>query len=1684
MKKILLILYFLTGSVLVLQAQETGGFNFKAQVLDENGKLLISEKINLDITLFSAVGEYYQETQDVRTDASGYFNINIGGGNRLKGNFNQVPWHKQDISLKLSYRKENSQTYLSLGTSRLYSVPYAYYARQAGEIISSNNVKTSGTPDQTGNTVSSEPAGSTETDSGIASKSEQWSMYGNRLAGMRKGFIGTTDSSPLIFKSAGKERAQFNNAGQFALSSDLIMGPEYAAKLENAEIGSLNVKGIDSRMQNLHIQGLQKATSANTGALIVDGGVGINDALFVKQNIITESDLKARNIDLQNGSVTGNLTVNNLTKLNDPTESTKASEGALTVAGGVGIAKNLNVGQNLQTMNLQVDGVSKFNTVSNNSLVVNDAITSNNLKVLYTTELNALKTTGVTTLSKNVTIGEDEKSALLINGMATFNSPIVSSNLTESTNPKTGSLILSGGAGISKNLNVGQKILTQDLEVTGISRFNTVANTNLVVDNLTTTKELKVTESADLGMLTVNGAAFLRKNTVVGEDDRSIITVNGTTAFNAPAKINNNAESSSYQTGALTVSGGAGIMKNLFVGGKIQAPDIQADGTGKFHLINGAELNIENAANIKSLKVTESTELKSLSVSDKANFRNDVAIGDASQPVNLNIYGSSRLNGVVAVKDVTESTKPDEGALTVSGGAGIARNLMVGQKVQAAELEVNGTARFNGPVLLNNANLTTDQTLTARLLKINENADIKDLTVNGVSDFRNDVTIGGNTNSNIIVNGKTNITGLTRISDATESSTAADGALTISGGAGIGKNLNVGQKIRSRDLQVDGSSKFTTASGTDLSIDNSLITKTLKVNEGADIKTLTVNGVSDFKNDVTIGGNTNSNIIVNGKTNITGITKITDVTESSTPQDGALTLAGGAGIAKNLNVGQKVITKDLQVAGDLQVDGNSKLNTVSNNNLKVENTLKTKILEVTDSSTLNSLTVKARSYFANDVDFGKTADNTRSNIGINGDVNLNGGFSSQLKVKNTADVIKGNYTDNNGSINIEGGARVAKNLNVSGFLAVREEISARKIDAGEYSKVKITEEDDVTTATADDKIGALNVAGGARVDKNMSIGGGLRLEGKFKAVGGIESSSSLTIDPYTKFADAASGTAKQAGAVSDDLRVEDKDKFALYLNSINHGIAIKVNRNDTRAVSDSDFGAARTTDAVATPTKDNEFISFIDKNNNIIGSIEGQTLDDMHNSMTFRHLERSNAETRSRRAIELAISVSKVVITGIKMKDAIFASAGIAVSSAAAADAAVPHGLAAPYPGVSAGFAFIGSFFANLTTSAPYEVAQIIQEITNIGVKANSLEQSIGMYEEKKSDMERNVGIKYTSRSADYAEWLLLLNTSEAISKGDVVGVVGGKIIKDYTHTAVEKYMVVSTAPALGMAEPSEAEKPNYRQVAFIGQVPVTISGNVNIGDYILPDNMGQGFAVAKSKSNMQITDYKKIIGVAWSVKNSQGKVNVAVGINNNDMSEIITAQDQKITALDTRLKVIEDLIKDIRSPRSQTVSDSMLAVISDQNHANEIKMNEGLESINNQNHTITDLENQIRNEQNKDIGSPSGNTQPGNTSETNVVDNMVEIAINIIKSDEAFRSLIEDYIRSSKNDMVRNFRFVKAGKEKYVKEFVENDFIKPIKDSLSSDELKNSFPYSSEKRDDALDFYSAILQKYFITMN
>lgn len=126
------------------------------------------------------------------------------------------------------------------------------------------------------------------------------------------------------------------------------------------------------------------------------------------------------------------------------TQSTATNNGALVVAGGVGIGKNLNVGGSLNvTETFSVEGTAYLNPAGGDVYI---EPTLNGTVVIYPD--------GVGTID-NMIIGSDEP-------QIGYFTDILVTDTSTSVSSSTGALVVLGGAGVGKDLYVGGNIYAQN----------------------------------------------------------------------------------------------------------------------------------------------------------------------------------------------------------------------------------------------------------------------------------------------------------------------------------------------------------------------------------------------------------------------------------------------------------------------------------------------------------------------------------------------------------------------------------------------------------------------------------------------------------------------------------------------------------------------------------------------------------------------------------------------------------------------------------------------------------------------------------------------------------------------------------------------------------------------------------------------------------------------------------------------------------------------------------------------------------------------------------------------------------------------------------------------------------------------------------------------------------------------
>lgn len=171
--------------------------NYQGVARDEAGQVLVEQHISLQISIvpnniFGAI--IYSEIHRLTTSKFGVFNIQIGGGTAVYGKFTDITWAKDNHYIKVAMDINGGSNFVTMGTTQLISVPYAFHAQTANSIYNdkTSNLKTNaqGVP------------------------SQNWSLFGNSKSDPDKDKLGTTDPADLVIVTHNVERVRILQSGE------------------------------------------------------------------------------------------------------------------------------------------------------------------------------------------------------------------------------------------------------------------------------------------------------------------------------------------------------------------------------------------------------------------------------------------------------------------------------------------------------------------------------------------------------------------------------------------------------------------------------------------------------------------------------------------------------------------------------------------------------------------------------------------------------------------------------------------------------------------------------------------------------------------------------------------------------------------------------------------------------------------------------------------------------------------------------------------------------------------------------------------------------------------------------------------------------------------------------------------------------------------------------------------------------------------------------------------------------------------------------------------------------------------------------------------------------------------------------------------------------------------------------
>ena len=634
-----------------------------------------------------------------------------------------------------------------------------------------------------------------------------------------------------------------------------------------ASITSGSVTGITGAATTLVATNLSSGNAQITGGSITSGTGQFSTLTatnFSTANaVITGGSINSTPVGATNAS-TGKFTTVQGT---DTTNASSSTTGALIIAGGAGVAKDLWVGGNLYVQNI-IGTTTQIITIQDSLVYLqapNPGGTYNYDQGIYSdmtiggvyqhTGVIRNYTTGIWGFASNVNTEPTgntfawSDAGLIWDGVKAGS--LTLANNTSSTNTTSGALVVTGGAGIGGALNVGGQIYAA-----GFNGTITTANVSLY-ESLTATSTnanyyLQITDRSTTG----NASSFVGSGITFNPSTNNLATTTFTGTFSGTASITSgsvtgitgqattftatNLSSGNAQITGGSITGGTGQFSTLtatnFSSGNVTSVTGSA---GTFVVTNFSTAN----AQVTGGAITGSTGQFSTLTATNFSTANAVITGGSAQGLsslnatnfstgNALITGGSITGGTGAFTTLTATNFSAANAVSITGasiGTALVTNLSSGNAQITGGSITSGTGQFS--------------TLTAT------NFSTANAVVTGGS--VNSTPIGATTASTgkfttLDTSGVTNHAANVVISVTTDTTAPNIGALVIptggisvTGNAYVGNNLYIGATAMAQQANFANPTIIAVDSGSNYA---QLVMKNTNGNGSADYAAYSDNG--------------------------------------------------------------------------------------------------------------------------------------------------------------------------------------------------------------------------------------------------------------------------------------------------------------------------------------------------------------------------------------------------------------------------------------------------------------------------------------------------------------------------------------------------------------------------------------------------------------------------------------------------------------------------------------------------------------------------------------------------------------------------------------------------------------------------------------------------------------------------
>jgi hypothetical protein len=605
-----------------------------------------------------------------------------------------------------------------------------------------------------------------------------------------------------------------------------------------------------SVLNKLHILSTTASTSSTTGALVIEGGLGVVGNLNV-QGTITGGEISYAS------TTTGTLNVSNGSgttfTCDSTTDSTSVGTGSTVLLGGASIAKNLYVGGTLVAGSVVYSSTSTgsmdITTGTGTTLTVSsadDSTSTTNGSAVFAGGVGIQKRMNVgsiksfdTTQATSTSTGSIQTSGGIgCAGNIYTGGLLVSTSSTSSTSTTTGALVITGGIGVQGTINSSNAKLWSN-----VNSSSTSTGTLVVVGGVGISATLNADTINSVQSINNGGFDFL-----LGTTDQS--TRGNSGASRAMSKLSGNVLCINFDS---DYSGGTLIDSSLFLGGPLTSSDTTISAsttTGSVVLAGG--LGVGGKIFTGSLQTTDTTEATS-TTNASVIFPGGLAVAKKifsnTMETTLDIVNGG-FNLILGTADQVSR-----------GNTGLSRALV---KETGGRLFINYAADFTGGLVLNSATNCTGPLL------------ISD-TSTGSSTSTGALVVAGDAG----VQGVLNVENI-HVYDTTEATSKTSASTVFEGGVGISKKLFC-NNLETTGGVINGGFDFTLGTTDQVTRGNTGLSRALvKIDGGY----LYINYASDFS----------QGVVLNSKTQCTGQFVVLDSTTSTSTTTGALVVAGGIGV--------------------------------------------------------------------------------------------------------------------------------------------------------------------------------------------------------------------------------------------------------------------------------------------------------------------------------------------------------------------------------------------------------------------------------------------------------------------------------------------------------------------------------------------------------------------------------------------------------------------------------------------------------------------------------------------------------------------------------------------------------------------------------------------------------------------